>query len=83
MEKIVSLLYICILFSLGVLLGARGGMFNGTYLYSRQYIAINSKCNIEIILSSNTAYVLLFYLISAKVQSRRFKEMISHTLIKM
>ena len=32
MEKIVSLLYICILFNLGVLLGARGGMFNGTYL---------------------------------------------------
>jgi hypothetical protein len=35
---------------------------------------------IEIILSSNTAYVLLLYLISAKVQSRRFKETISHTL---
>ena len=37
---------------------------------------------IEIILSSNTAYVLLLYLISAKVQSRRFKETISHTLTK-
>ena len=37
---------------------------------------------IEIILSSNTAYVLLLYLISSKVQSRRFKETISHTLTK-
>ena len=37
---------------------------------------------IEIILGSNTAYVLLLYLISAKVQSRRFKETISHTLTK-
>ena len=37
---------------------------------------------IEIILSSNTAYVLLLCLISAKVQSRRFKETISHTLTK-
>ena len=37
---------------------------------------------IEIILRSNTAYVLLLYLISAKVQSRRFKETISHTLTK-
>ena len=37
---------------------------------------------IEIILSSNTGYVLLLYLISAKVQSRRFKEMISHILTK-
>ena len=37
---------------------------------------------IEIILSSNTAYVLLLYLISAKVQSRRFKETISHTPTK-
>ena len=33
---------------------------------------------IEIILSSDTAYVLLLYLISAKVQSKKFKEMISH-----
>ena len=37
---------------------------------------------IEIILSSNTAYVLPLYLISAKVQSRRFKETISHILTK-
>jgi hypothetical protein len=37
---------------------------------------------IEIILSSNTAYVLLLYLISAKVQFRRFKETILHILTK-
>ena len=37
---------------------------------------------IEIILSSDTAYVLLLYLISAKVQSRKFKETISHILTK-
>ena len=35
---------------------------------------------IDSILSSDTVYVVLLYLISAKVQSRKFKETITHTM---